>query len=89
MATVARKGDESAGALFLKVNRFKDGCDVFSGITRGDGDAAWIRPLRAPVPEREADAYLDRQSRYDPDIWVLEIEDPKGVFSLDEPVVES
>jgi GMP synthase (glutamine-hydrolysing) len=88
MATVARKGDPSAGALFLKVNRFAGGCEVFSGVSRPDGQPAWLKSA-GPLPERDADAYLERQGRYDPDLWVLEIEDPRGQFSLDEPVVEA
>jgi len=87
MATVARKGDPSAGALFLKVNRFSSGCDVFGGMTMPDGSPGWIRSTgQIPVPEREADAYLARQATYDADIWVVEIEDPKGRFALDEPI---
>ena len=87
MATVARKGDADAGALFLKVNRFKDGCEVFSGITAPDGSPAWLRAMgAAPVAEKDADAYLARQSTYDPDAWVLEIEDPRAIFVLDEPI---
>ena len=89
MATVARRGDAEAGALFLKVNRFTGGCEVFSGVTRPDGSPAWLRAVGAtPVPEREADAYLARQHGYDPDMWVVEIEDPRGQFSLDEPIAE-
>ena len=90
MATVARKGDAEAGALFLKVNRFRAGCEVFSGATRPDGQPAWLRATGAvPVPEAEADAYLTRQSRYDTDLWIVEIEDPKGAFTLDEPILET
>ena len=90
MATVARRGDESAGALFLKVNRFRAGCEVFSGATRPDGQAAWLRATGpAPVSETDADAYLARQSRYDPDLWIVEIEDPKGIFALGEPLLDA
>jgi GMP synthase (glutamine-hydrolysing) len=89
MATVARKGDASAGALFLKVNRFGRGCEIFSGTFRPNGEAAWMRAGgTAPLSERDADAYLARQAGYDADLWVLEIEDPKGLFVLDEPIVE-
>lgn len=89
MATVVRKGDADAGALFLKLNRFKAGCEVFAGAVAPDGSPAWLRSTGAdPVPEREADAYLARQAGYDPDLWVVEIEDPKGQFVFDEPVLK-
>ncbi len=89
MATVARKGDPEAGALFLKVNRFTSGCEVFSGVTAPDGAPVWLRATGAePVDEAAADEYLKRQSKYDPDAWVLEIEDPKSTFQLDAPTLE-
>ena len=88
MATVVRKGDPEAGALFIKVNRFLVGCEVFSGATAPDGQPAWLRGTgSSPVPEADADAYLNRQFKYDSDIWILEIEDPKSIFSLKSVVL--
>ena len=89
MAIVARKGDVEAGAILLKINRFGAGCDVFSGVSAPDGSQAWLRASgRNPVSEKEADAYLARQAKYDPDVWVLEIEDPKAQFTLDGPILD-
>ena len=89
MATVARKGDADAGALFLKFNRFRAGCEVFAGAAAPDGTPAWLRATGpAPVAEKEADGYLARQAEYDPDLWVVEIEDPQGQFKFDEPVLK-
>ena len=89
IATVVRKGDPEAGALFIKVHRFAAGCEVFSGVTAPDGQPAWLRATGAePVNEREADEYIARQSQYDPDVWVLEIEDPKSTFTLDARTLE-
>jgi hypothetical protein len=89
MATVARRGDSEAGALFLKVNRFAKGCEVFSGISTASGQPAWLRATGpAPVLEKEADAYLARQASYDADLWVVEVEDPKGLFHIDEPIAD-
>ena len=88
MATVARKGDADAGALFVKVNRFANGCEVFAGATAPDGGEAWLRATGpAPVGEKDADAYLARQSKYDADLWVLEIEDPRGQFVMDGKIL--
>lgn len=89
MATVVRKGDADAGALFLKLNRFQAGCEVFAGAVAPDGSPAWLRATGpAPVPEKDADAYLARQAGYDSDLWVVEIEDPQGQFPFDEPVLK-
>ena len=88
MAAVVRKGDAEAGALFIKVNRFAAGCEVFSGVAGPDGKAAWMRATGpAPVPERAADQYLARQAQYDSDLWVIEIEDPRNAFVFDDPVI--
>jgi hypothetical protein len=87
-ATVARRGDADAGAVLLKLNRGADGCTVLAQARSAEGDAVWIRgtgPL--PVAEQEADAYVARQAKYDPDLWVVEIEDREGRHFLDAPII--
>jgi hypothetical protein len=89
IAMVMRKGDVEAGAVILKVNRFAAGCEVFSGVSGPDGGEAWLRSSGPkPISETDADAYLARQAKYDPDVWVLEIEDPKSQFTLDGPILD-
>ena len=86
-AVVARRGDSSAGAVLIKVNRLEQGSVVLAPMTRLDGRRAWLSATgAAPVAETEADAYIARQVRTDPDLWVLEIEDRAGRHLLDEPV---
>ncbi|MHA1537171.1 MAG: DUF1491 family protein [Alphaproteobacteria bacterium] len=86
-AFVVAKGDESAGAVLIKVNRLGGGCEVFTASTGLDGGRRWLNGTgAAPVAEADADAYIARQRGYDPDLWVIEIEDREGRHFLDEPV---
>lgn len=85
-AVVRHKGREEAGAVLVKIDRFADGCWVYSRITDLDGRPAWLQSL-GPVTDADAEAYIDRQRDIDPDLWVMEIEDPGGRYALDAPVV--
>jgi hypothetical protein len=40
-----------------------------------------------PVAEPDADAYISRQRRRDPDLWVIEIETGLAGVVLDERVI--
>lgn len=87
-ATVVRRGDADAGTVLLKLNRFEDGVTVYTQASTIADVPAWSRgtgPL--PVTEAEADAYIERQVKYDPDVWVLEIEDRKGQYKIDGKIV--
>ena len=76
--TVARKGDRARGTVLLKINLLDGTCSVLSQV-RHLGKLAWSRATGpAPVPETEADRYIERQLRYDPDLWVIEVEDRRG-----------
>ncbi len=72
---VLRKGDPDAGGILVVLRGFA-GLSVLSQV-RADGAAAWMRGTGAGVVDQEtADAYIARQVRIDPDLWVLEFEAP-------------
>ncbi|GAN53482.1 DUF1491 family protein [Tanticharoenia sakaeratensis] len=71
-AMVLSKGDEERGSV-LVVARTRQGetCIVREG-TDMDGTTTWTRE---PMADAAAvDDYVTRQRRYDPDLWVLELE---------------
>ena len=52
------------------------------------GDIAWTSAGAAPrMTEADTSAYLERQKNIDPDIWIIEIEDPEGRYELDGPLI--
>jgi hypothetical protein len=73
-AAVLRSGDADAGGV-LVVLRSRNGLSVLSQVRTGDGEAAWLRATGAgPVDQAAVDAYIERQLKFDPDLWVLEFE---------------
>ncbi len=47
------------------------------------GERRWL--MLAEGGEAEVDAVIGRQRGYDPDLWVIEVEDRAGRHMLDEP----
>ncbi len=85
-ATVGRKGDSRGGAVLVKlVNRRKGEAKLLAEATRGDGERFWMQPILS-TDEADLDAYIERAIRIDPDVWVVEIDDPEGRHFLVEPV---
>ncbi|HUT49032.1 MAG TPA: DUF1491 family protein [Alphaproteobacteria bacterium] len=86
-AFVARKGDETAGIVLIKLSTLDGQASVLSPSTALDGGRLWVRATgAAPVEDADAEAYITRQLSYDPDLWVIEIEDRDGRHFLDEPI---
>ena len=78
-ATVARRGERMGGTVVLKLNQLDRGCRVLAQARDLAGRLGWMAALDgALVAEGEADAYIDRAVRRDPDLWVIEIEDREG-----------
>jgi len=86
-AAVVRRGDDVAGTVLLKLNDLAGGCTILQPTANPEGGRLWLRATGPePVSEADADAYVAKQVRFDPDLWVLEIEDRDGRHFLDEPV---
>ena len=92
-AVLRRRGAEEAGAVFIKVARLDGTAEVFGPAPQTafeearPSDRAFMRALKtSPAPEADAEAYLSRQIKFDPDIWIVEVEDRAGRHFLDQVV---
>lgn len=87
-AVVRRKGDPDAGTVVIKLDRLDGHAVVLTQVRTADGRLAWMRATGPdPAPDAEAEAYITRQLKFDPDIWVLEIEDPRSRYQVDGEIV--
>jgi len=74
---VLRHGDPDAGSVLVVLRNRDGGLCVLSQTRDPDGALAWMRATgAAPVDQDAADAYVARQAKYDPDLWVLEFDAP-------------
>lgn len=92
-AVLRRRGAEEAGAVFIKVSRLDGTAEVFGPAPQSafdearPADRAFVRSLKSrPPSEEEAETYLARQIKFDPDIWIIEVEDRAGRHFLDRVV---
>ena len=86
-AYVTRHGAEEAGAVVIKIARLDGTCLVLDQARRGEGELVWVKPLGDSADEDRARAFFEKQIRFDPDLWIVEIEDREGRTFVDEPVV--
>ena len=78
-AAVLRRGDPDSGGI-LCVLRARDGLFVLAQARDAAGREAWVRGTGGTaVAQDAADAYVERQVRRDPDLWVVEFEAPDGL----------
>ncbi|MGB0682528.1 MAG: DUF1491 family protein [Magnetovibrionaceae bacterium] len=79
--TIVHKGHEEAGMVLIKHYMARDRVTVFQQTRNMEGKLIWRAGTgEEPVGEFDADEYIQKQRRFDPDLWVIEIDDPKGGY---------
>ena len=83
-AFVVQRGDATAGAVLVKLNLldgqgivFQRSFDLQSGVRN------WVELISGD--DADLDLAIGRQRDFDPDVWVIEVEDRLGRHLLDEP----
>lgn len=94
MAVIGKRGDADAGAIYVKVS---DGAPAWredrtaalygpapAGFSEGGTDRQWVALLPSSTPEAKVDETIDRQRKFDSDIWVIDVEDRDRRHFLDD-----
>ena len=83
-AFVVARGDHTAGAVLVKLNRLDGTAAAFQrSFDLATGERRWMVLLDGE--DAAVERAIGRQRDMDPDLWVLEVEDRNGRHLLDEP----
>ena len=87
-AFVVARGDATAGAVLVKLNPLDGRAVLYQrSLNLMTGARAWV--VLTDGPEAEVDQAVTRQRGFDPDLWVIEVEDRQGRHLLDEEGLDS
>ena len=83
-AFVVKRGDATAGAVLVKLNTLDGQATCYQRtFDLMSGDRRWA--VLTEGDEADVDASITRQKGFDPDLWVIEVEDRGGRHLLDQP----
>jgi hypothetical protein len=83
---VLRKGAAEAGAIYIVINRL-DGTVKLLGPPPGSaidemGERLWTETVPPVTQAAEVTPFIEKMAKFDPDFWVVEIEDRAGTAGL-------
>jgi hypothetical protein len=86
-AFVVAHGDDTAGAVLVKINTLNGNAAALQrSFDLMSGARQWVELVAGP--EGDVDNAIARQRSFDPDLWVIEVEDRQGRHLLHEPGLE-
>lgn len=82
-AFVVAHGDDTGGAVLVKLSTLDGRATLFQRSFDLKSDTRVWAEL-ASGPEADVDSAVTRQRGFDPDVWVVEVEDRQGRHLLDQ-----
>ena len=88
IATIVKKGDETAGQVLLVARRRSGELQVFTRTMNSRGSYSWTVALQTNQEELgKINEYLERQTRYDPDLWIIELDTENPERFVDDELI--
>ena len=86
---VVRHGDDDAGTPFVKINRLDGSAQLYgpapAGMSGSGSGQRFVAIFGGDCrDESDIDSYIASQVTFDPDLWLVEVEDAKGRHFLDD-----
>jgi hypothetical protein len=82
-AYVVAHGDDTGGAVLVKLATLDGNAVLFQrSFDLMSGDRVWVELAKGA--ERDVDEAVGKQRSFDPDLWVIEVEDREGRHLLDQ-----
>ncbi len=84
-AVVRRSGDDDAGALLIVIDRRDGSPSILSEVRNPDGALEWSE--RRLAGNEDLPEILEKQADFDPDVWIIDIDDPDSRVTIDGIVI--
>lgn len=82
VAVLRRRGSAEAGAIFIKVDRLDGRASLFGpapqALVEDAGEERLFAPIVIDAPSFEVEERMRRELNFDPDLWLIEVEDREG-----------
>lgn len=88
VAVLRRRGAAEAGAILIKIDRLDGTAGLLGPASQSeadpDGERRFTPFMKTEVADTpEVEARLQREIKFDPDVWIVEVEDRDGRSFLD------
>lgn len=85
---IHQKGEQNSGVVMVKLNGLKGQCRLLIQQRDFEGQLGWMNAMNKDhLDERDVDQYIQRAINRDPDMWVIEIEDPEMVNPFEGAII--
>ena len=90
---IASRGDDFAGAIYIHIDDLEGSHWLYgpapAGLEESSQDRRWTSCFAdAPVSSQKVETYIEQQKKYDPDLWVIELEDKQARHFLGDELVD-